>query len=154
MWPGLCLATFFIMRHLIIILCLSFPLREEVVINSPKFVPVGLSGRLSLLEVGSLARIVDCESKGEPEDGKLLVASVVLNRAKKYQMDLVSSTFKGYSCRGLATEGAKRIARRVLISGPVSSYCYFFNPSEATDTAWVAYGFSQPGSFTGRHFFF
>ncbi|PLS17122.1 cell wall hydrolase [Bacillus sp. M6-12] len=92
-----------------------------------------------------LSRLVHAEAKGEPFEGKVAVASVVLNRMEAKQFpDSVSdvvyeknqfSPVSNGSIRKPADEESKRAVDEAL-EDPNSDALYFFNP-DLTDDRWI-----------------
>lgn len=105
------------------------------------------SGGISSSELELLARCVNAEARGEPYQGQVAVAAVVLNRVKSpsfpgtvsgvvYQPGAFSSVNDGQidlepsaSCRSAAQDAANGV-------DPTYGSIYFYNPSK-TSNAWI-----------------
>ncbi|RFU66478.1 cell wall hydrolase [Peribacillus saganii] len=100
---------------------------------------------LTAAEKDLLSRLVHAEAKGEPFEGKVAVASVVLNRMEAKQFpDSVSevvyeenqfSPVSNGSIRRPADQESKRAVEEAL-EEPNSDALYFFNP-DLTDDKWI-----------------
>lgn len=115
-------------------------------------------------DINLMAAVVYAESKGEPYDGKVAVASVILNRVINYQFP---NTVKGvitqknaFSCvkNGqipYTNDKACYKAVYAAIGGydPTNSCCFFYNPKIATCN-WMK-GISKSNQRSiGNHVFF
>ncbi|MTH53161.1 LysM peptidoglycan-binding domain-containing protein [Bacillus mangrovi] len=92
-----------------------------------------------------LAKLVHAEAKGEPHEGKVAVASVVLNRVESsqfpdtvkdviYEKNAFSPVANG-SIHKPANEESKQAAEEALRTKTVD-YLYFFNP-ETAESEWI-----------------
>ncbi|WP_035408869.1 cell wall hydrolase [Bacillus sp. SJS] len=92
-----------------------------------------------------LAQLVHAEAKGEPYEGKVAVASVVLNRVESrefpdsvkdviYEKNAFSPVGNG-TIHNKADEASKKAAEEALRKKSVN-YLYFFNP-ETAESEWI-----------------
>lgn len=102
------------------------------------------SGTSSAADLDMLARCVSAEARGEPYEGQVAVAAVILNRVKHpsfpntiagviYQPYAFSSVLDG-QINMEPTESAKRAAKDAMNGwDPCSGSVYFFNPSKTSN---------------------
>ncbi|WP_134686674.1 cell wall hydrolase [Brevibacillus migulae] len=117
--------------------------------------------RISAKELDMLARLVYAEGKGEPYEGKVAIAAVVLNRLHSPQFPttvsgviLESGAFSVVKDGKLPAETNEETKKAVLeaLSGkdPTNGGLYFFNPELAT-SSWI---WSRPQAVViGNHIF-
>lgn len=131
---------------------------EEVIVTSKRLVPDTLKEDWLLL-----ARLIQAEAGGEPEEGKLAVASTVIN-ISKYKNWTIRRTiydkgrFDGIHSRRFLSppdESCKEVARQVILGYNTlpASVMYFHNPKISTDTAWVKFISKYPYKKIGNHLF-
>lgn len=120
-------------------------------------------------ELYLLARLVYAESGGEPYDGKLAVANVVVNRMQrkgytlkeviyqKGQFDGIrSKRFKAvYKGEEVAFQECLKAAETILEGERVIPYSvqYFHNPVTSTDNKWIRHIERYKYKKIGRHLF-
>ena len=94
-----------------------------------------------------LARLVTAEAKGEPYQGKVAVAAVVLNRLESeqfpdtiqqviYQDKQFQPVDNGMINKPAGEEAKKAVDEAIHKDGKVTDALYFFNPDE-TDSKWL-----------------
>lgn len=98
-------------------------------------------------DVVLLAKLINGEAPYEPYEGKLAVASVVVNRMAYLKKDLFSVVFQRGQFDGVRSKRFKtwtreeyRIAYKALIAGKTnipSSVLFFHNKKTSTDKKWV-----------------
>lgn len=94
-----------------------------------------------------LARLVTAEAKGEPYQGKVAVAAVVLNRVDNeqfpdsiqqviYQDKQFQPVDNGMINKPAGEEAKKAVEEAIEKDGKVTKALYFFNPDQ-TDSKWL-----------------
>ncbi len=146
----------------------AFEKTENTETNIDQVVEVFNHGQISLYvtqsDVDLLAKLVYAESRGEPDEGKVAVASVVLNRviSPGFPNSIKEVIYqpKAFSCvkNGCikATPDAKCYqAVYAALSGadPTNEALYFYNPSIAT-CSWMKSTEKQNVKTIGHHVFF
>lgn len=131
---------------------------EEVIVTGKRPVPDTLKEDWLLL-----ARLIQAEAGGEPEEGKLAVASVVMN-ISNYKNWTISRTiydkgrFDGIRSKRFLSppdESCLEVARLAILgyNNLPKSVMYFHNAKISTDTAWVKYISKYPYKKIGQHLF-
>ncbi|MGG3563450.1 cell wall hydrolase [Neobacillus rhizosphaerae] len=98
-------------------------------------------------EMDLLARLVTAEAKGEPYQGKVAVAAVVLNRLESeqfpdsiqqviYQDKQFQPVDNGMINKPAGEEAKKAVDEAINKDGQVTDALYFFNPDE-TNSKWL-----------------
>jgi len=104
-------------------------------------------GRISEREMELLARLVYAEGRGEPYEGQVAIAAVVLNRVSSPQFpDTIQevifaprafSPVRGGKLPFKANESTRKAAREAAAGAdPTNGSLYFFNPNTATSD-WI-----------------
>lgn len=135
-------------------------------------IPEGQEGNMLLL-----GALVKAESGNQPYEGQVAVAYVVLNRMAKYNADMRSvifadgqfactwdgnfnramTTLNAMSAEQLKQDTSYNAAAAALtgqIPSPVSDWCYFMNPSEASKKRIQAHNSSGEIKIIGAHWFY
>ena len=137
----------FVMR--VGLLCLALFIFPVLSKEKPVGLFVFLENRTPLIYVVSVARVLYCECRGEPDVGKTAVIDVMRNRGQ----DLVKISMKGF-CRGKVDSDLFNFASNGL-KRPVShDFIYFLNADTATNERWLKMAINKPGKMIGRHWFF
>ena len=108
---------------------------------------------ISALDILAASRVCECEAKGESIQGQIWVIDALRNRAEKYGISIVESSYRGL-CRGRLEKRFLELASEVLKQPPSHHYCYFLNESLSTDLEWVSYSKTQQRVKVGSHWFF
>jgi len=104
-------------------------------------------GRISEREMELLARLVYAEGRGEPYEGQVAIAAVVLNRVASPQFPNTVqevifaphafSPVQGGHLSSLADDSTRKAVREAVSGAdPTSGSLYFFNPNTAT-SKWI-----------------
>lgn len=124
---------------------------EAIVLPSSQggfVVPEGLDPQFDLGDLSLLARITHAEAKGEPFDGKVAVAAVILNRLKSplfpnsiyeiiYQPRQFEPVQNG-TINQLPDNSAYEAALNAINgSDPSEGALFFWNPYKVPKTSWV-----------------
>lgn len=126
------------------LLILPFRAKEKTV-----GVFIFLEKRSSLVDVGSVARVLYCECRGELDDGKVAVIDVMRNRVK----DLTKISMKGF-CRGKIDSTLFDFASSSLKQAVSHDFIYFLNIDATTNKKWLKMAKNRPGKQIGNHWFF
>lgn len=116
----------------------SKPVQREKPVERAKPVPAATNG-VTAGEIDLLARLVTAEAKGEPYEGKVAVASVILNRVDSsqfpnsiegviYQPGQFSPVSNG-TINQPATAEAKQAANAAVNGGRTTTALFFYNAS-------------------------
>jgi len=104
-------------------------------------------------DVYALAAILYSECRGEPREGRMMVAHAVRNRAKYKGISVEMATRSGMKGGRLEPELVEEAA--MWLQGEVChGYRHWLNTKTATDLKWKRYALTRCGVVVGRHFFF
>lgn len=141
---------------------------ENIETNIDQVVEVFNHGQTSLYvtqsDVDLLAKLIYAESRGEPYEGKVAVASVVLNRVlnPEFPNSIQGVIFqpKAFSCVKNGTITAypddncySAVYEALKGVDPTNEALYFYNPSTAT-CSWMKSTAKQNVTTIGHHVFF
>ena len=115
-------------------------------------------------DINLIASVVQAESNGEPFEGKVGVASVILNRLQHpdfpksvteiiYQKNAFSCIVKGYINANPNTEAYKAVNEALYGNDPTSNAIYFYNPVTAS-SKWMKNMSKKETIVIGNHIFF
>lgn len=117
--------------------------KEKVTAEEKIIIPKGFTGE----EKDLLARLIHAEAKGEPQEGKIAVGQVVLNRMESeefpdtlkeviYEERQFESVDNGMIQEPAGKESIKAVDQAIALHGQGNDSLYFFNPAQ-TDSKWL-----------------
>lgn len=118
--------------------------------------------RYSQEELTHMERCICGEAEGEPYEGMIAVGSVVMNRVKNKNSDIITIVnakrqFDGISSKRKITDKCKKAAREVLFGDKRNvpeNVLYFANEKIATDSKWISFIKKYTWKTIGRHTFY
>jgi hypothetical protein len=108
----------------------------------------------ALIDVSSLARMMQAESIGEGETGMRWAADVAKNRAANSCNPLAKELEKGFCLSDSLKPEIFELAKIIIGEPVLHPYTYFLNPRKATDKAFLKWAKTRTGVFKKNHFFF
>lgn len=119
---------------------------------------------LTQKDINLMAQVVFSESKGEPYDGKVAVASVILNRVLSsgfpntveeviFQPNAFSCVVDGYISVNPTEECYSAVYEAIKGNDPTNEALFFYNPDIATCT-WMENAPKSDSRAIGQHLFF